>query len=50
MYLKFREPNFIATTSETRSGPKPLEDAFHAMKTDISNLEHPSHNSVIDNC
>ena len=46
------EPNFFrlttttaTTTPETRLGPKPLEDAFYAMKTDISNLEHPPHNT-----
>jgi len=46
------EPNFfrcsaitVAATPETRLGPKPLEDAFYAMKTDIFNLEHPSHNT-----
>ena len=30
---------------ETRLGPKPVEDAFYAMNTDISNLEHPPHNT-----
>jgi len=49
------EPNFFrhttvitATTFEIRSGPKPLEDAFHAMKIDISNLQHPSHNTKLN--
>jgi len=29
----------VATTPEMRLGPKPLEDAFFAIKTDISKLK-----------